>query len=64
LYGQGYAKGYGAFLSICGVVVDSAIFLFIVLRHGNVMTINELWYFGCFLWGLISAWAVIEGLKG
>lgn len=27
------------------------------------MTINQLWYFGMFIWGLVSAWAVIEGLK-
>lgn len=30
---------------------------------GGGMTINQLWYFGVFLWGLASAWAVIEGLK-
>lgn len=28
-----------------------------------VMTINDLWYFGMFLWGLMSAWAVIKGLS-
>lgn len=27
------------------------------------MTINQLWYFGIFLWGLVSAWAVIQGLS-
>lgn len=27
------------------------------------MTVVQAWYFGCFLWGLLSAWAVIEGLK-
>jgi hypothetical protein len=30
----------------------------------GAMTINELWYFGMFCFGLVSAWAVIEGLKG
>lgn len=28
------------------------------------MTINDLWYLFCFVWGLVSAWAVISGLKG
>jgi len=28
------------------------------------MTANDLWYLFMFVWGLISAWAVIEGLKG
>lgn len=27
------------------------------------MTINQLWYFGIFVWGLVSAWAVIKGLS-
>jgi len=27
------------------------------------MTANEAWYLLMALWGLISAWAVIEGLK-
>jgi hypothetical protein len=30
---------------------------------GDEVTIDQLWYFGIFLWGLLSAWAVIEGLK-
>lgn len=31
---------------------------------GVVMVANDYWYFGMFVWGLVSAWAVIEGLKG
>ncbi len=27
------------------------------------MTINQLWYLAMFMWGIASAWAVIEGLK-
>jgi hypothetical protein len=30
---------------------------------GVVMTVNDLWYLFIFAWGLISAWAVVEGLK-
>jgi len=38
--------------------------LFFDFLSGGYMTINQLWYFGIFIWGLVSAWAVIEGLKG
>lgn len=34
------------------------------LFEGDVMDANSMWYGAMFLWGLLSAWAVIDGLRG
>lgn len=28
------------------------------------MTVDQAWYLAMFVWGLVSAWAVISGLEG